>query len=715
MDSTTPEYESAQQIPSIETESPLPPPPSLEHTSARLSSSPASSPRIVASPPMRKVSVHPEMSMMDKGTAPGADFLDNASTEDDSAWEDDNGTRDCSEVEGLGIRNLLLRNSLLSEDEEGEETRTQRRTSNALLPFDQLSTHDSGIATGGEEPRSAREQKATNRAHEVSLRRFDSVRLVHNRGSGSDGHTSAPDSIISSNGSETASAAGHPKPSVELRGGQSEGNRSLTRFKWRHRRNTSESLRADSILNAHAITMQALEALSPNASFSRAHGYLAARSHHSLPYVKPRSASLSDHEHVLFSPLSLQSQQFDPDRPAHLPAHFVKTPYPFTAKKEFPKPKTRPRQHGFADGISHAEYAYDDKEGRHILGLVPSEGEYDLRSRLERNEDAQGVCRTERKSSDGVRETVVWLSLRRRRNAEPAHHLEHIVIPSSLTTTSPDWTGGKTRKQMGRRDGNDTVDFDDKFFARQLRSAYKKLAGPWFLRLLSARRLRYIQVGSVGVWSGSPCSISPPGNSASRHNDAVGAKLLAARDGLDISFDAQSPFTEHKLMHLFRNPKAGKARYTWVHWARRMSASNAAPAGSASAKATAKHARARARAHSLDTSTSQRNLGASLYTPTPSLSLLHPQSAAGPDTLATIQFVHAFSPLRILAVLAVLLALSVLAALLWIFLGKSGWAGMTESREKAERVGSAMAVGGLALALEGVGFLAWVVGSWMWA
>jgi hypothetical protein len=62
-----------------------------------------------------------------------------------------------------------------------------------------------------------------------------------------------------------------------------------------------------------------------------------------------------------------------------------------------------------------------------------------------------------------------------------------------------------------------------------------------------------------------------------------------------------------------------------------------------------------------------------------------------------------------------MLALSVLAAMLWIFLGVSAWANMSETRGRAERVGSGMAIGGLVLAVEGVMFGAWVVSSWMWA
>ncbi|KAF1942539.1 hypothetical protein EJ02DRAFT_166599 [Clathrospora elynae] len=104
----------------------------------------------------------------------------------------------------------------------------------------------------------------------------------------------------------------------------------------------------------------------------------------------------------------------DSDRPPHLPAHFVRTPYLFPAKKKFPKPVSRPRQRGiggdvrlysgYGDDTPHIEMEtgmegkeLDDRKGKHVLGLVTSEGDYDLRSRLERNESAQGLVRSQRR------------------------------------------------------------------------------------------------------------------------------------------------------------------------------------------------------------------------------------------------------------------------------------------------------------------------------
>jgi hypothetical protein len=617
---------------------------------------------------------------MDHGISPRADFFEDTSSDDGSEWEDDNGTRNFSEVEGLGIRGSV---SMADDDE--EESRGRKRhidALGALPPFNQLPAHDSGTATANEVS-SLPERESAQSARQMPLRRFGNVQVVHNRGSGSAGRGTPHGSMMSVDSGGAAGTEGKSKSLVELRGGKDEaGTRLSASFAGRHRRrNTADSLRADSIINAHVITMQALESLTPNASFSRFHGRRGS-------HPKPKRASFSAKRHVTIPPLLPQHP--DPGRPAHLPAHFIKTPYPFTSKKEFPKPKTRPRQSVHDDGSEK----YDDKKGRHFLGIDASDEDYDLRSRLERNKDAQGVVQTrdstKRKGADGAKETVVWLSLWRR-NGEVSNHLEQISIPSSLTTTSPNRASHRKTRLIpstspNQHHGSGTaIDFDDMYFAHQLREAYKRLARPCFLRLLSARKLRYIQLGTIGVWSGSPPAA----------DDAPASRLLAARDGLDTTPDAQSPFTEHNLMHLYRHPGVGKARYTWVHWARRLAVSNEV---TNSPPHSHPHSYPRKHAHIIDASTHD------------------PAPPTFPDSITTIQFIHSFSLFRILSVLALVLALSLLAPLLWIFLGDSVWGAWTasEGRGRADRVGSAMLVGGLVLGVQAVAFLGWVGGSWLW-
>jgi hypothetical protein len=131
-----------------------------------------------------------------------------------------------------------------------------------------------------------------------------------------------------------------------------------------------------------------------------------------------------------------------------------------------------------------------------------------------------------------------------------------VTIPSSLITHSP--------SREKRRGSGSTVDFDDDCFAHHLRDGYRSLSGSWFRRAFSARKLGAIRLGQVSPWSGNA-----PSDSHLRTS-----RPLAAGAGLDMDADTKNPFTEDGFMHLYRRPMSGKARYTWVHWARRISASN---------------------------------------------------------------------------------------------------------------------------------------------
>jgi hypothetical protein len=265
----------------------------------------------------------------------------------------------------------------------------------------------------------------------------------------------------------------------------------------------------------------------------------------------------------------------------------------------------------------------------------------------------------------------VWLSLQRKtyRQAQTcakALRLVKVTVPSSLTASSP-------IKEKHPKGPAMVVEFDDKFFAERLRAGYKSLAGNWFQRAFSARKLQDIQLAQINTWSGtcsSPCS----------SGSATG--LLAAGAGIDTDTDTKSPFSEDGLMALYSHPRIGKARYTWVHWAQRVAQSN---------------------------STNQRRrmnnafrFPAPIETPSNSDSDL-------PDTVTTIQFVHSYSTPRILAALAFMLLFSVAAAFLWIFLGSAGTGIRTgEENQRSDRVGSGMAIGILVLLLESMGFGAWI-------
>ncbi|KAH7410253.1 hypothetical protein DE146DRAFT_343513 [Phaeosphaeria sp. MPI-PUGE-AT-0046c] len=666
----------------------------LDHPSARISSSPASSPRIVDPSPLRRGSVHPAMSdTMERGIIPGADFFDDGSSGSD--WEDSEGevTQTFSEGEGLGLWNFMHEASNPSRASlRGRSRSRDRSTLTALPPFHQPSSQRTTIRTshGSGTQSTPLSTKRTERAREISLNSYhkDSVRIVHNYSS-----SGTPRGSIRSN----ASSTGVPFDALpRLFSDPSSASAELPRNVEPHariRRNTSDSIIAGSIIDAHVMTMRALESLNdaPSGILTNSNSRIFDPAEAVSEF--PKLSSFTNDRHVKLRPLSTKRTRRSRDRPAHLPSYFIRTPYPFTARKEFPKPKSRPRQRvvtgslhgmemnmnsldrldsGYDDNDSNKEY--DDRKGQHVLGLVPSQGHYDLRSRLERNKEAQGAVRSRADSRREGQDSTIWLSLQKRsgRKVEKAPKLVKIVVPSSLTISSPDLK----RREKGNVT---TLDFDDKFFAEQIHAGYLSLAGNWFERSFSARVLKDIRLSQINTWSGATPQPYRPGASG----------LLAAGAGMDSDDDSRSPFTEQCLMNLYRNPKAGKARYTWVHWAQRVAASNTARPRSWS----------RRRTRSLDNNPF----------------LFPPPAGAKADNelpicITAVQFAHAVSKLRVLMALLLMLVLSAAAALLWIFLGPAGTGiQLGEDRERHDRVGSGMLIGILVLLLESAGF-----GAWLW-
>jgi hypothetical protein len=629
---------------------------------------------------------------MEKGLQPGADFFDDGSSGSD--WEDSDGeiTHTFSDVENPGLRSFIDEASGNSPGSARGRSR-ERSTATALPTACHLpsQTSASSAMMGDETWSKLNNGKRAERAREISLRQLskDSIRIVHNRS-----NTGTPRGSIRSNASSinppfgtlsrlfpTASSL-----STELPRGD-ESHRSM-------RRDTADSIIAGSIVDAHVMTMRALESLTDTPS-----GNMNSSISHTLGPSStvadfPAFSSLTDDRHITLSPLSIKRAGRDRDRPDHLPNYFIRTPYPFTAKKEFPKPKSRPRQHvgtdrpysgevnsldrldsGYDDNDSQKEY--DDRKGKHVLGLKATTGQYDLRSRLERNEEAQGIIRSRPGSGKDDEDSTVWLSLqkhacRKDRNDGRTHMLVKITVPGSLTITRP-------THQRSEKGGSVTVDFDDKYFAERLRHEYKTLAGNWFKQTFSARKLKDIRLSQFNTWSGTGSQPSRKGTSG----------LLATGAGIDMDDDPRSPFTERSLMNLYQRPSSGKARYTWVHWAQRVAASNTA----------------------LPTSRCCRRLeipdNDSFQFPQP----IESATETGlPETVTTIQFVHVFSTLRITIALGLMLMLSVAAALLWVFLGSAGTGiRMGEDRQRSDRMGSGMAIGILVLLVESAGF-----GLWVW-
>lgn len=654
-------------------ETPLSPPPGLLFShppSVRLSSSPASSPRIVGSPPTRTQSIHPETGSLLPPGPQGegeTDFL-SLSSDDDSGWEDDDGTRDLSDVERGG--NRVSAATFESTRSEEWEERGRKRQSQYLtaLPAFSPPAHDSAMEDVPSSTSAAR--RPPSQARQLSLKRYSRINVVHNRGSPRSSilSTGSSDVVprplnVSRTVSQNVEDAG-PRPSDE------------THRRYQGSTSETESIRMNAFLNAHYATLHAIDS-QPNSPLP---------AHFSFSHSTPRS--FSAHRHIkLVPPLRTDGvdHEHDPDRPPHLPAHFIKTPYPFSPRKEFPPPKTRPRTElyvgpgGDVEKGGHGQGGMQDGYERapSAQGLLPRGSPH---SRSPAKHERWNSSR----STGSACESTIWLSLARNRSrAEP--RLVPLAIPSSLATSHAQVHGSPPYKPRLRLDP--PADYDDAHFARDLRAAHARLVGSRVLRWFSARKTYSVRLARVSAWSGS--SISPYSPKSGIFSSEGGApSLLLAYDGLHASAEETLPFTEDALFALYRSPKSGSARYTWVHWARRLAAGNRPPRSPPSSRSR-------------------------------SLSLQHDTDADVdgdielPRIVLTVQFVRRFAPGRVLSVGAVMLGLAVGAAVVYVFVGGEMSKGRLEE-ERAARAVPGMLVGLFALGVEAVLFFAWVVGSWMW-
>jgi hypothetical protein len=440
-----------------------------------------------------------------------------------------------------------------------------------------------------------------------------------------------------------------------------------------------------------------------------------------------------------------EEEDSDPDRPPNLPAHFIRTPYPFTKHKEFSKPRPQPtlrKESRTVSGPPRMPYIHTNQlkakqifglapsasdqwsvKGKQVLGLVADGEEFNIRTRrgkivarpAQKGEFAGGSIMYVRRapSSRGTRkrvasttntgavarkgnaiksesfaESTLFLSLRHRAGEKGvSNKIERIVVPSSLATHKPTSSNGK-KNDPAHAHGHHSpmLDFDDQLFAERLRAAYKKLAGSWLKRTFNARTIKYIHLNRVGVWSAADSTTS---NSAVENS--LDTFLMASR--VSDTQDTQNPFTEQKLWDLYRNPSQGKARYACVLWARKVASCNDFPPSPLSSSPN--------RAKPSSTRDAEKEQAADLYDDS---SHIFPNAR-----LLTLQFIHSFSLLRIILALSVSVLLSVAAALLWIFLGQSA---RLDTRSRGERVGPGVLIAVLVLLVEMVVFAGWVVGSW---
>ncbi|KAH6865301.1 hypothetical protein BKA58DRAFT_367466 [Alternaria rosae] len=650
-----------------------------EHPFEGLSPTLAGYPRVVEALQTRRASVHPHVSeTMQKALDHRADFFDDFSSE--SEWEDrmSRTIQSPTASSGPGLRDIPYD----IDGDIGSIQRGRNRQRSTITPLPRLSNALADSSGSGSDCSGTSDEqvsvRGTNHARKMSLTRLDknNVRLVD--------YTSIRSSIDSprlslrSNMSLPNSpliTSANPTPfstSASIEDTLAALPQSPT-FRSHHRRtassnSTSDSVLADSIINAHVMTMCALEALSSDprsidsrsSDMSNAAGRTYLHSASSTSW--PKSTSFSANRHVILSPLSTGTDQDDRASRHHTAQIYspaIKSPNPFSVPNTattnpdllFPKASYIPQKHGrildshlsalnlslsnrttedytrlnssctsaFPFG-EEPKSPYDDRKGKEVLGLMTGNGdEVDMRSRRERNESAQGVVRSsaEERGHGGDRGGV---------------SMEEGVI----------------RKER-------TVDFDDESFAFGLRVANRELAGNWFRRTFSARTLSCIHIERT--------SMRYHGSGKADDNRYIHPALHSPQN-------SQSTTPSHDLLSLYKTPQSGRKNYTWVAWARRNTPRST----------------------------------------TPLTSFSHPHTRLSPSTPPpTIHLTYTLSRPRVLLVMGILLLLSILAAAAWILIGAGE--GKLERKEFSQRVGCGMAIAGFVLAVEAWGFGVWVAFS----
>lgn len=279
-------------------------------------------------------------------------------------------------------------------------------------------------------------------------------------------------------------------------------------------------------------------------------------------------------------------------------------------------------------------------------------------------------------SPNQPQESILVLSIRwHQQQTHSARKVTQLTIPADLNIPAAKM---KVASPRTKEKHFDTLDFDDAQFFRQLKKSYAKLAGP--LRFLSARHLKSIEVCHSSYLDPRSIPSFPESPSTPLYCAPMprSPRLLASQ-GLADSFSTS------ELTKLYRNPRLGKAKYGWVHWAHRL---------------------------------------ASVTGPSP---LFHPPApnppADSPEArgqtqdgerdvekgvcAAGLEFVEGWCVWRIALAITMVIFLAVAASLLWIFLGLSvlpvGYRGA------GSRIGEGAAFGIFVL------LLGWaMVGGWVW-
>lgn len=282
-------------------------------------------------------------------------------------------------------------------------------------------------------------------------------------------------------------------------------------------------------------------------------------------------------------------------------------------------------------------------------------------------------------------ETILPLSIRRsvHQNQRP-RKVMHIEIPRNIDAAvalSLGDTSEKTKEQHF-----EALDFDDSHFFRELQSAYHKLAG--LFRFLSARTLQNIQI-SHSASCNSTCEAELSSKTCSHTTYPRSPRHLASQ-GLKDSF------SEQELLRYFWSPNLGKARYAWVHWAKRLSSTadqhnDPAPVPPADSPSTRLAEKPKKSQEAREATETAVKCG---------------------ECTAGLEFVEGWSARRIFLAIACVKVSALAAALCWIFLGSDRHFD-TGYRDAGGRVEGGMMLGVFVLLTGWTTLLGWLGLSWL--
>jgi len=720
----------------------------LEHPFERLSPTLAAYPRVVEALQKRRISVYPDVSeTMQKALGHRADFFDDFSSE--SEWEDRMSKTMQSPItsEGPGLRDILY--DIHGDIENAQRGRNRQRSTITSLPrladladVSGSGTDDSGT---GDERASGR---GTNHARKMSLTRLnkDNVRLVDNRSIRSSidsprhslrSNMSLPNSpLMASVNSAPFSTSGPLEDTITAL------PQSPT-FRREHRRtassnSTSDSVLADSIINAHVMTMRALEALSsdprsidPRVSSDIANAAGRTYLHSASTTSWPKSTSFSANRHVTLSPLSTgdgdQDDRASRHRTAQIYSPAIKSPNPFSVPNTanttitnpdllIPKASYIPQKHAsiLDSHLSALNFSlsnrttedytrlnscctsafpfgdepkspYDDRKGKEVLGLMTGTGngdEHDMRSRRERNESAQGVVRGSGeeggRGGGGERGGVSMEG-------------DGVVVLVGLRR----WTWGMGRGRCACACGNADEEQGglsgrEEKVARVVIPTY---ASSWTPKH-SYTKSSISNCNSEKRMDHSP-KMKRKERSADFDDEAFAFALRAANRELAgnwfrRTFSARTLsgiHIERTSMRYHGSEKANEDRE--IHPALRSPQNRHAATPSSDDLLSLYKNPQTGRKNYTWISWARRN----------------PQSPQPP----TLHLTYSLSRPRILLVMGILLLISLLAAAAWILVGAGE--GKLERKEFSQRVGCGMAIAGFVLAVEAWGFGGWVAFS----